>query len=122
MSGYRWEAQIPTGFATGSPTVQQEKVQETRRIHDELVAQRVHELLATRSVSNATTVLQPERQQESQRQDAPGPKSLPPMPMGVPTGPGDPWLSAGLGSAPLNGSPSDSLGLWHESGGGMRPS
>lgn len=94
-------------------------MQETRRIHDELVAQRVQEILATRSVSNATTVLQPERQP---RQDAPGPKSLPPMPTGVPTAPGDPWLSAGLGSAPLNGSPSDSLGLWHESGGGMRPS
>lgn len=58
-----------------------ETVQETRRLHEELVAERLQELLAT-SHSDASTVLQPLQAGAKGPKGPKGPKFLPPMPGG----------------------------------------
>mmetsp|Transcript_57348 Transcript_57348/g.90892 ORF Transcript_57348/g.90892 Transcript_57348/m.90892 type:complete len:425 (+) Transcript_57348:3-1277(+) len=59
-----------------------ETMQETRRLHEELVAERLQELLAT-SHSDAATVLQPVPPAGAKGPKGPkGPKFLPPMPGG----------------------------------------
>lgn len=61
-------------------------MQETRRLHEELVAERLQELLAT-SHSDASTVLQPVPAGAKGPKGQKGPKFLPPMP-GMPGGSG----------------------------------
>ena len=56
-------------------------MQETRRLHEELVAERLQELLDT-SHSDAATVLQPLHASAKGPKGAKGPKFLPPMPGG----------------------------------------